>query len=47
MYEFLSHNQLYVVLTVTLLIWAGIVFYLLRLDRKLSILERELKRIER
>ncbi len=44
MYEFFSQNQLYVVLTVTLLIWAGIVMYLVRLDKKISNLEREVKK---
>jgi CcmD family protein len=44
MYEFLSHNQLYVVLCVTLLIWAGIVWYLVRLDKKVQQLEKQMKK---
>jgi len=44
MYEFLSQNQLYIVLCVTLLIWTGIVLYLVRLDKKIGQLEKQLKR---
>jgi CcmD family protein len=44
MYEFLSQNQLYVVLTVTLLVWLGIVVYLVRLDKKIGKLEQQLKK---
>jgi len=38
----LSHDKLYVVLVVVLIIWAGIVFFLLRTDRKISALERNM-----
>jgi CcmD family protein len=44
MYEFLSQNQLYIVLCVTLLIWIGIVWYLIRLDKKIGQLEKQLKK---
>jgi CcmD family protein len=44
MYEFLSQNQLYVVLIVTLLVWLGIVVYLVRLDKKIGKLEQRLKK---
>ncbi len=44
MYEFLSQNQLYIVLCVTLLIWMGIVWYLIRLDKKIGQLEKQLKK---
>jgi CcmD family protein len=44
MYEFLSQNQLYVVLTVTLFVWLGIVVYLVRIDKKIRKLERQLKK---
>ncbi len=43
MSEFLSQNQLYIVLIVTLFIWIGIVLYLVRLDRKISRLEEQFK----
>jgi len=44
MYEFLSQNQLYIVLVVTLLIWGGIVWYLFRLDKKITKLEEQFKK---
>jgi CcmD family protein len=44
MYEFLSQNQLYVVLSVTLITWFGIVWYLIRLDKKIGQLEKQLKK---
>jgi hypothetical protein len=36
----LSHDKIYVVLAVVLLIWIGISIFLLRTDRKLASLER-------
>jgi hypothetical protein len=36
-----SNGKIYVVIAVILTIFAGIIFYLIRLDRKLSRLERE------
>jgi CcmD family protein len=44
MLEFMSQNQMYIVLSIVVLIWAGIVWYLVRLDRKVSKLERQLKK---
>ncbi len=44
MLEFLTNNQLFIVMTLILLIWAGIVFYLLRLDRKVKELEQTMKK---
>jgi len=44
MCEFLSQNQLYIVLCITLLIWLGIVWYLIRLDKKIGQLEKQLKK---
>jgi CcmD family protein len=44
MYEFLGHNQLYIVLLVVLLIWIGIVWYLFRLDKKIDRFEKLLKK---
>jgi CcmD family protein len=44
MYEFLNQNQVYIVLCVTLLIWSGIVWYLIRLDRKIGKLENQMKK---
>ncbi len=44
MESFFQQNQMYVVLVVVLLIWAGIVFYLLRIDRKVSAMEKNMKK---
>jgi CcmD family protein len=44
MIDFLTQQPTYVVLITALLIWAGIAWYLLRVDRKLSDLERRLDR---
>ncbi|MEX2117494.1 MAG: CcmD family protein [Bacteroidota bacterium] len=35
----MTENQMYIVLSIVLLVWAGIVVYLVRLDRKVSRLE--------
>ena len=39
MLEYMSNNQMYIVLSIVLLVWAGIVAYLVRLDRKVRRLE--------
>lgn len=44
MMEFLQQNQMYVVLTVVLLIWAGILGYLWRIDRKVGKIENQMKK---
>ncbi|HAL56644.1 MAG TPA: CcmD family protein [Bacteroidetes bacterium] len=44
MEEFLAEHQLYIVLGIVLLIWGGIVLYLLRLDKKLAELEKLIKK---
>ncbi len=44
MLEFFSNNQLFIVMTIILLIWAGIVFYLFRLDKKVKELEQSMKK---
>jgi len=46
MYEFLTQNQMYIVLVITLLIWTGIVWYLVRLDKKVGKIEKQLKKDE-
>lgn len=37
---FLENNTLYIVLIISLIIWAGIAFYLFRIDSKISKLEK-------
>jgi len=44
MLEFMSNNQMYIVLSIVLLVWAGIVAYLLRLDRKVRDLEKSMRK---
>lgn len=44
MEEFLSRNQLYIVLVIVLIMWGGIAGYLLRLDRKVKQLENQNKK---
>ena len=46
MYEFLSANSLYIVLLIVLICWAGIFFYLVRLDKKIAVLEKNMNRKE-
>ncbi len=44
MMDFLSQNQMYIVLTIVLLIWAGIVWYLVRIDNRIKQLEDHFKK---
>jgi len=44
MENFFQQNQLYVVLTVVLLVWAGILVYLWRIDRKVAKIENQMKK---
>jgi len=46
MVDFLNQNQMYIVLVITLLIWSGIVWYLVRLDKKIGQIEQRLKKEE-
>ncbi len=42
MLEFFSNNQMYIVLGIILIVWAGIVIYLMRLDGRLKKLEKSI-----
>ena len=42
--DFLAQNQLYIVLTIVLIIWVGLAFFLMRLDKKITTLEQSLKK---
>jgi CcmD family protein len=44
MYEFLNQNQMYIVLVVTMLIWSGIIWYLVRIDKKIGRIEKRMKK---
>lgn len=41
--EFLAKNSLYVVLICVLVIWAGIAWYIQRVDRKVTELEKKIQ----
>jgi CcmD family protein len=47
MEEFLSQNQMYIVLVITMITWGGIAFYLFKIERKIKHLEEQLKKEER
>lgn len=40
MYQFLVENTVYVVLTIVLIIWFGLAFYLFKIDKKLKKIEK-------
>lgn len=40
MYDFLSQNELYIVLIIALTCWMGLFLYLLRLEKKITKLEK-------
>lgn len=44
MLEYMSQNQMYIVLGIVLLIWTGIVWFLVRLDKKVTQLEHQMKK---
>ena len=41
MYEFLEQNSLLIVMIITLVIWAGLYFELMRIDKKIKRLEEK------
>ncbi len=44
MLDFMAQHQMYIVLGIVLLVWAGIVTYLVRLDGRLKKLEQQWKK---
>jgi CcmD family protein len=42
--EFLSQNSLFVVLIVVLVIWVGILWYLFRIEKRVSRIEQDSKK---
>jgi CcmD family protein len=42
MIEFLNDNSIYLVFLITLIIWLGLAFYMINIDRKLSNLEKKI-----
>jgi CcmD family protein len=43
MQQFLEQNSLFVVLAIVLVIWAGIIFYVMTVDKKIKKVEKEFK----
>lgn len=43
MEEFLTHNQLFIVLIVALIVWLGLIIYLFNIDKKIAIIERKIQ----
>ncbi|MGQ9643066.1 MAG: CcmD family protein [Ignavibacterium sp.] len=43
MEEFLSRNAIYIVMIIVLIVWMGIFFYMLNLDKRIKSVEKELK----
>jgi CcmD family protein len=39
--DFLQNNAIYIVMIIVLIVWAGIFFYLLSLDKRIKIVEKE------
>lgn len=42
MIDFLNDNSIYLVFLITLIVWLGIAFYMINIDRKLSNLEKKI-----
>ncbi|HMN49440.1 MAG TPA: CcmD family protein [Ignavibacteriaceae bacterium] len=42
MEQFLSQNAIYIVMIIVLIVWAGIFFYMLSLDKKIKKIEKEI-----
>ncbi|MCL6493773.1 MAG: CcmD family protein [Ignavibacterium sp.] len=43
MEEFLTKNAIYIVMIIVLIVWTGIFFYMLNLDKRIKSVEKELK----
>ncbi len=45
LYHFFENNSIYVVLTISLIVWFGIFFYLKKLDKRLEKLNNSIKEV--
>lgn len=43
LYQFLQNNAIYIVMIIVLIVWTGIFFYLLNLDKRIKNIEKEFK----
>jgi len=41
-YNFLQNNAIYIVMIIVLIVWVGIFFYMLALDKRIKNVEKEL-----
>lgn len=41
LYQFLQNNAIYIVMVIVLIVWTGIFFYLLNLDKRIKSFEKE------
>ncbi|MCW8824203.1 MAG: CcmD family protein [Ignavibacteriaceae bacterium] len=42
LYNFLQDNAIYIVMIIVLIVWIGIFFYMLTLDKRLKSIEKEI-----
>jgi len=40
--EFLSQNAIYIVLIIVLIVWVGIFLYMLNMDKRIKLIEKEM-----
>ena len=43
LFNFLSDNAIYIVLIIVLIVWTGIFFYMVSLDKRIKFVEKELR----
>ncbi len=43
LYDFLQNNAIYIVMIIVLIVWAGIFFFLNNLDKRIKVVEKEIK----
>jgi len=46
LYNFLQNNAIYIVMIIVLIVWAGIFFYMLALDKRLKSVEKEINGVK-
>lgn len=42
LYQFLNQNAIFIVMIIVLIVWAGIFLYLLNLDKRIKLVEKEI-----
>ena len=46
LFSFLEKNAIYIVMIIVLIVWLGIYLFLWRLDKRVTVIEKELKEKE-